>query len=33
MGYNTDYYGQLFGATLDTDSENYLPVIEYDLNN
>tara|TARA_Y100001970_G_scaffold134911_2_gene166065 strand:- start:63527 stop:66409 length:2883 start_codon:yes stop_codon:yes gene_type:complete len=31
--YNTDYYGQLFGAKLDNSSENYLPVIEYNLNN
>ncbi len=31
--YNTDYYGQLFGALLDSDAENYLPVIEYNLDN
>ena len=33
--YNTDYYGQLFGAKaiLSGEVENYLPVIEYDLNN
>ncbi|SVD79970.1 uncharacterized protein METZ01_LOCUS432824, partial [marine metagenome] len=31
--YNTDYYGQFFGAKLDDGAENYLPVVEYDLNN
>ena len=31
--YNTDYYGQLFGAQYDSDLINNLPVVEYDINN
>ena len=31
--YNTNYFGKLFGAKLDNLSQNYLPVIEYNLNN
>ena len=31
--YNTDYYGQLFGAKYDNTLENNLPVVEYNLDN
>ena len=31
--YNTDYYGQLFGAKLLDGVENYLPGIEFNVNN
>ena len=30
--YNTDYYGQLFGAQYNSDLINNLPVVEYDMN-
>ena len=31
--YNSDLYGQLFGCYVNNDIENYLPGIEFDLNN
>ena len=31
--YNTNYYGNYFGAKLDNSTENYLPVNEYNLDN
>ena len=31
--YNTDYYGQLFGAQYNNDLIHNLPVVEFDINN